>query len=89
MGKEAIIPPSGIYRSQECYHSHIFWFKIFTPTIQTHIGEGHSRRDGTSALNSENKDKPHPSTNLRDLTEDTTNTGLWNGRELGAVGVPL
>jgi hypothetical protein len=37
MDREAIFPPSGIYRSQQCYHSCLLWFRIITPTIQTAV----------------------------------------------------
>jgi hypothetical protein len=40
MDKEAMIPPSGIYSSQQFYQSHPLWFTIITPTIHTDIGEG-------------------------------------------------
>jgi len=35
MDRGAIFPPSGIYRSQQCYHSCLLWFRIITPTFQT------------------------------------------------------
>jgi hypothetical protein len=35
------------------------------------------------------KHKHHPSVKWQNLTQDTTNTGLWQVRELGDVHVPL
>jgi hypothetical protein len=42
--KEAVSPCFGIYHSQERYHSHLLWLKIFTPIVQTDVGEGHNTR---------------------------------------------
>jgi len=44
MDKEAVLPSSEPYHSQQLYHSHLLWFKIITPTIQTDIGVGPNTR---------------------------------------------
>jgi hypothetical protein len=44
MKKEDIFTPSGIYHSQQLYHSRLLWFEIITPTIQA--GEGPNTRWG-------------------------------------------
>jgi hypothetical protein len=53
--KEAVLPPSGIYHSQQCYHSHLLWFKIITPTLQTGVGEGPNTRGRKGVLNTDHK----------------------------------
>jgi hypothetical protein len=65
MDKEAIFPPSGIYHSQQRYHSCLLWMKMITLTIQTDIAED-LVQDGESPVNSYHKarkTKPHPSAN--------------------------
>jgi hypothetical protein len=57
MDKEAILPSSGPNHPQQLYHSHLSWFKIITPTIQTDIGEGPSIRDRKGASTSYHKTK--------------------------------
>lgn len=57
MDKEAILPSFGPYYSQQLYHSHLLWFKIITPTIQTDIGEGPSTRGKKGALTSDQRQR--------------------------------
>jgi hypothetical protein len=53
MDKEAIFPPSGHYRSQEFHHSHLLWFKMITPTIQTSSAERPNTKGTKDTLTSD------------------------------------
>jgi hypothetical protein len=69
--KEAILLSSGPY------HSHLLWFKIITPTIQTDIGEGPIARGGKGALTSNCKsEKANP---IHEVTKilDARHNGHW------------
>jgi len=50
--KEATVPSSGPFHSNQLYHSHLLSFKIITMTIQTDTGEGPNikGRKGTLSL---------------------------------------
>lgn len=74
--RQTIFPPSGIY------HSRLLWFKIITMTIQSYVRETYYNRwQGCLRLRPQGKkDKPHPSANLRDLTQDTKHWHLEGKR---------
>jgi hypothetical protein len=77
MKKEDIFTPSGIYHSQQLHHSLLLWFEIITPTIQA--GEG-SNTMGRGCIDLRPQERQAPAiSKLKNLTQDTTNTGL--GRE--------
>ena len=57
MDKEAILPSSGPYHSQQLYHSCLLWFKINTPTFQTDIDEEPNTRGRKGASTSDRKTK--------------------------------
>jgi hypothetical protein len=84
MDKEDIFPPTGLYHSQQFYCSCLLWFKIITPSIQTDFGIR------VPQLQTARHEHQAPSTSqLKDLTQDTANTCLWEEREFGAMCVPL
>jgi len=69
------------------------WFKIITPTVQSDVREQPNTGDREGASNLYHKARKtipiHQPTKQTSSLQDTVNTGLWNGRELGAVHVPL
>jgi hypothetical protein len=67
------------------------WFKIITSTTQTDNAEENNRRERKGASTSDHKTRKasHIHQPTKKKTPDTTDTGLWKGREFGAVHVLL
>jgi len=70
---------SGIYHSQQLYHSRLLLFEIITATIQ----------DGGSLISDHNKDKSKPSSKLKRLDTRHNEHRPWKGTDAGSMCVRL
>jgi len=77
MDKEAILPSSGTYHPQQLYHSHLSWFKIIAPTVQTDIGEGPSTRGRKGAPTSDNKTRRTSPSTIQIQRLDSRHNRPW------------